>query len=289
MTEKMKEVIDLVREVHGLDLSCFDETFFSQSLQRRRIATATASIEEYLELLQQSPAEAKNFLESMDVVYSEFFRNPLAFALLEQALLPGIFDEKEKSGGEIRVWSAGCATGEEAWSVAILLDEMVGMRKRPLSFRIIATDRSESALAQARTGCYHIEALGSMKTRYLRNAFSRQGDYFTVLPRLRQKVIFSVYDLLDTATISPPESIFGNFDVILCCNILFYYRQTIQTQVLKKFRRCLTRTGYLITDETERRLVEETGSFRAWTPPAAVFQQSLESNAAMPRNRGNRK
>ena len=269
----MKEVIDLVREVHGFDLSCFDETFFIQSLQRRRTATATAMIEEYLELLRQSPAEAKNLLESMDVVYSEFFRNPLAFTLLEQALLPGIFEEKEKSGGEIRVWSAGCATGQEAWSAAILLDEMVGRRSRPLSYRIIATDRSESALAQARTGRYHIEALGSLKTRYLRSAFSRQGDYFTVVPRLRQKVTFTVYDLLDTETFCPPESIFGNFDVIFCCNILLYYRQTIQTQVLKKFRRCLTRSGYLITDETERRIVEETGGFRTWASPAAVFQR----------------
>ena len=272
-TEKMKEVIDLVREVHGFDLSCFDETFFIQSLRRRRTATATATIEEYLELLQQSPAEAKNLLQSMDVVYSEFFRNPLAFALLEQALLPGIFDEKEKSGGEIRVWSAGCATGQEAWSAAILLDEMVGMRKRPLSYRIIATDRSEPALAQARTGRYHIEALGSLKIRYLSTAFSRQGDFFTVVPRLRQKVTFTFYDLLDTATMCPPESIFGNFDLVFCCNLLFYYRRTIQTLVLKKIRRCLTPSGYLITDATEQRIVEETRDFRISAPPAAVFQR----------------
>jgi len=271
--EKMQEVIDLVREVHGFDLSCFDETFFGQSLQKRQSATATVTIEEYLELLQQRPTEAKNLLESMNVVYSEFFRNPLAFTLLEQVLLPEIFDEKEKSGGEIRVWSTGCATGQEAWSAAILLDEMVGMRNRPLSYRIIASDRSESALAQARTGRYHIDTMGSLKTRYMRNAFSRRGDYFTVVPRLRQKVTFTVYDLLDTETFCPPESIFGNFDLVFCCNILFYYRQAVQASVLKKIRRCLAPSGYLITDATERRIVEESSGFRASTPPAAVFQR----------------
>lgn len=272
-TVKMKEVIDLVAAVHGFDLSCFDHTFFLQVVQRRLAAAATATIEEYLELLRHSPAEAGSLMRSMDVVYSEFFRNSLAFAVLEQALLPGILEEKAKAGGEIRVWSAGCATGQEAWSIALLLDEMIRLKNQPLPYRIIATDRSESALAQARIGRYHLDALGNLKTRYLRSAFSRQGDYFTILPRLKQQVTFAVYDLLDSATICPPESIFGNFDLVFCCNILFYYRQASQTQVLKKIQRCLARPGYLITDETECRIVEENGGFRTWAPPAAIFQQ----------------
>ena len=274
LAEKIQEVMGLVHMAHGFDLSCYDETFFVQSLQRRLAATATATIEEYLVLLQRTPAEARKLLESMDVVYSEFFRNLLAFALLEQALLPGIIEEKEKSGGELRVWSAGCATGQEAWSAAIMLDEMARIRNRPISYRIIATDRSESALAQARTGRYHIETMGNLKTRYLGSSFSRQGDFFSVVPRLRQKVAFTGYDLLDPETFCPPESIFGNFDLVFCCNVLLYYRPEIQSQVLKKIRRCLAGSGYLITDDTERRIVEETGDFRTWIPPVAVFQKT---------------
>lgn len=266
-------MVDLIREVHGLDLSPFDETFFAQLLCKRQSITSMSTSEQYLDLLEHNASEARTLQESMDVVYSEFFRNSLAFSLLEQTLLPEIFKKKEQSGqGEIRIWSAGCATGQEAWSAAILLDELIGPENRSLSYRIIATDRSQSALSRARIGRYDIETLGNVKSRNLRSAFSRRGDVFDIVPRIRDRVSFSVYDLLDPATICPPESIFGNFDLVFCCNVLFYYKHKIQTLILKKIRRCLAQPGYLITDATERRIVEKNRGFHLTAPPAAVFE-----------------
>ncbi len=270
--EKVTDVVDLIREIHGLDVSHFDENFFLQSLNKRVSATSTATPELYLELLKQDAVEAKILFKSMDIIYSEFFRNSLAFAMLEQILLPELIDQKEKSGkSEIRIWSAGCATGQEAWSIAMLLDDLIETRSLPLSYRIIATDRSESVVSQARTGCYGIDALGNLKTKYLHTSFTRQGDYFDIIPRIRHRVIFTVYDLLDTATNCPPESIYGNFDLVFCCNVLFYYKHKIQTSIIKKIQRSLAPSGYLITDATERHIVEKIGGFRPLTPPAAVF------------------
>jgi chemotaxis protein methyltransferase CheR len=105
---------------HGVDLTPFDAKFLAKTLDKRAAASVETA-EAYGERLAQDFSEAEALLQSLHIGYSEFFRNGLAFALLERLILPGLLEAKEKSGrGEIRVWSAGCATGQEAWSLAIL-------------------------------------------------------------------------------------------------------------------------------------------------------------------------
>lgn len=268
----LDKVVDLVRRAHGLDLYPFDETFLAKSLAKRQTATATETVEAYVARLAHDFSEVESLLHSLHIVYSEFFRNALAFALLEQLILPTLLAATEKSDrAEIRVWSAGCATGQEAWSVAILLEELTKTRDHPLSYRIIATDLSEPVLALAYIGVYSPEAVGNVRSRHLHEYFSRQGESFAIAPRLRERVVFSAYDLLDEGTSCPPESIFGDFDLVLCSNVLLYYRPQVQHLVLNKVRRSLGLGGYLITDETERQVVERSGGFRPVVPPAAVY------------------
>lgn len=215
---------------------------------------------------------------SLHVTYSEFFRNPIAFGLLEQLLLPTLVEAKARNGhGEIRIWSAGCAAGQEVWSVAILLDALSAARERPVPFRIFATDLSETNLTQARAGVYSAAAVGNVRLRHLVDGFTRQGECYAITPRLKEWVEFSVYDLLNAETICPPGSIFGDFDLILCSNVLLYYRPATQGLILDKLRRCLAAGGYLITDESERQIVESTRDFRAVAVPAAVFQRTSHS------------
>ena len=266
------EIVDLTSKTHGLDLSPFDETFFAKSLDKRLAATQAATQAAYAERLTHDYSEAVALLHSLKIVYSEFFRNQLAFALLEQQILPSLIEERQKSGsGEIRVWSAGCASGQEAWSVAILLAELTGGRESPVSYRIIATDLSESDLDLASCGVYSADAIGNVRSRHLREYFSRKGDSFTIAPRLRERVDFLPYDLLDENTTCPPESIFGNFDLVLCSNVLFYYRPEMQRLILSKVWRCLASGGHLLTDQSEQRIVTKACGFLCPTPPAALF------------------
>ena len=266
---RLTDVVELVRRSHGLDLSPFNRVFLTKSLIKRQAAVSAGCVDDYFGLLGESLPEAMALQLSLFIIYSEFFRNPLAFSLLEKVFLPQILDEKERSGhGEIRVWSAGCATGQEAWSVAILLNEL---QRESVSFRLIATDRSEPALAQARAGVYSAEALGNVRMRHVERYFARQGESFVIDPGLAERVNFSVYDLLDESTICPPESIFGNFDLVLCCNVLFYYRPQMQQRILQKIRRCLSPGGYLVTDEAERGIVETAGGFLPAAQLASVF------------------
>jgi len=269
----LAQLITTLRQTHGRDVSIYDESFLAKMLARRLGADESAAA--YLNRLTTDRAEADAFSESLKITYSDFFRNPLTFAILEQLVLPALVEAGEKSGREkIRIWSAGCASGQEAWSVAILLDELLAARGSEVRFQIIATDNSETELAAARSGAYFEDAMQNVRMRHLREYFSREGETCVVQPRLRERVDFSAYDLLDEHSSSPPAGIFGDFDLIFCSNLLFYYSPERRRFILNKVRRDLSPNGYLVTGEAERVIVEQTGGFRAVAPPAAVFQKS---------------
>lgn len=273
-TPPLAPFISAVRQAHGLDLSPFDETFLKKAFHRRLTATSVKTWEAYLGRLQCDRAEAEALLRSLRIGHSEFFRNPLTFAVLEQLVLPDLLAAKEMSGrSEIRVWSAGCAAGQEAYSVAILLDELSAAREHPIPFRIIATDISEVDLARGREGVYDRAAVQNVRAKHLRDYFCVRGEAHTVDPRLRQRVDFSTYDLLDERSVCPPASLYGGFDLILCCNVIFYYQSDMRKRILDKVCRALAPRGYFVTGEAERDIVQRTGGCRAVASPAAVFQK----------------
>lgn len=271
--EMLDAAIMVMEQSHGRDLSLYNETFLANSLEKRRQASACVNTAAYLHRLAEDATEAEALHRSLRVVYSEFFRNPLTFALLEQLVLPGLIKDKIRRQGEIRIWSAGCAAGQEAWSVAILLDELAVAGAKPVPFRIFATDLSKADLDLARGGVYSTAAVGNIRLRHLNGCFSRQGDAYVIADRLKERVDFSLYDLLDDMTTSPPACIYGNFDLVLCSNVLLYYRTEVLRLILTKLRRSLAPGGYLVTGETERQMVASVDGFRAVASPAAVFQR----------------
>lgn len=269
----------LVR-IHGLyaaqgaDLSMYDESFLRESITKRVLACGLTSVAAYAGHLLANPLEADEFHRSLHITHSEFFRNSLTFALLEQQILPSLILTKAQADqGEIRVWSAACAAGQEAWSVAMQLEELTRAGESPAAYRIFASDLSEADLAMARAGVYGAKALGNVGLRRVSTYFSRRGEYYEIAPRLRERVDFSLYDLLDEGSSSPEASIYGDFDLIFCCNLLFYYRLDIQQQVLDKVRRALSPGGYLVTGEAEREIVAQQHGLRAVVPSALVFQK----------------
>jgi chemotaxis methyl-accepting protein methylase len=263
----LDEIIRVFSEAHGLDISRYEEVFLRKTISKRMAASGVGTIADYTGKVAGDRAEAGVFFRALRIGHSEFFRNPLTFAVIAQLVLPGLVEAKKRFGGEIRVWSAGCASGQEAWSLAILLDELTG----PVPYRIFATDLADPGLARA--GVYSAEAVGNVRARHLREYFSRQGESFSVVPRLRERVDFSAYDLLDRSSASPAASIFGGFDLILCCNLLFYYRQEARRHILNKICHALSPGGYFVTGEVERGMVQGHKGLRAVMSPAAVFER----------------
>ncbi|MCD6285131.1 MAG: protein-glutamate O-methyltransferase CheR [Anaerolineae bacterium] len=274
MNRELDKIIRLMGRLYGRDISIYDVGFLTRSLDRRASATGCRTLAAYLVPLSDFEAEAETFYRSLRVSYSEFFRNPLTFALLEQLILPGLIAEKERAGrSEIRVWSAGCAAGQEPYSLAILLDELTAGRRNTVSFRIFATDSSEPELAAAREGVYDPAAVGNVRLKHLSGYFSGDGGSYVVANALKERVSFSVHDMLDEGSLCPPASIYGEFDLAICSNLLFYYRPDIRRSILNKLEHCLAPDGYLVTGEAERELVAKLEGFRAVFPGATVYRR----------------
>ncbi len=272
--EALDALIHALHATHGLDISVYDQSFLRNTIDKQLTATGLKTVAAYAGRLAERRPEAETFYRSLRIGYSEFFRDPLAFALLEQTVLPELAAAKKQSGmGELRVWSAGCAAGQEVWSLAMLLDELTTAGERPLPYRIFATDVSEADLLLARAGQYNDAELGNVRSRHLRRCFARHGRSFTIVPRLRARVDFSAYDLLDKRSSSPQASIYGGFDLILCCNLLLYYKAQDRRSILDKLCGTLSPGGYLVTGGSEREIVAGHAGLGAVAAPAAVFRK----------------
>lgn len=277
MNKEMQQIVKTMSGMHK-EISCYDESFLEKSIEKRLAATSCATIADYCEYLSVHNGEAEEFYRSLNITYSEFFRNPLTFDVLEQRVLPALIDEKRELGrSEIRIWSAGCAAGQESYSIAILLDELISARKIPLSFRIFASDISDESLASARRGVYDAAALQNVKLKHIQSCFESHNGSYSIDGRLKQKIEFSYYDLLDERSTCPSGSIYGDFDIVFCSNLLFYYRPEIRTLILKKVCCALSRGGYLVTGEAERAIVESS-SLSEIFPMSAVYRKTHERN-----------
>jgi len=278
MNSELNPVIKVMSGMQGTDISRYDESFLLKSIQKRLVATSSATIADYCKYLSEHDGEAEEFCLSLNITYSEFFRNPLTCALLEQRVLPSLIEEKQGAGtAEIRVWSAGCAAGQESYSVAILLDELLPPRQTNLSFRIFATDISENCLATAKRGVYDTAAVQNVRLKHIHSCFESHNKRYAVAPRLKDRIEFSFYDLLDEHSTSPPGSIYGDFDLVFCCNLLFYYKPEHQKFILNKIINALSGGGYLVTGEAERAIVETTNLLEI-SPMSAVYRKTNGQN-----------
>jgi chemotaxis methyl-accepting protein methylase len=273
MKEKNSVITDLLLKVHGVDVSKYDDSFLSRSLQKRFKATNCDSAKAYYKLLEQDGKEAANFLNSLNISYTEFFRNPLTFAILERILLPSIASENLKTRRkEIRIWSAACAAGQETYSLAMLLEELISVDNRKINFRIFATDQDDIQVNKAIEGRYSANALDNVRLKRVKQWFTQLNDSFAIKPELKKNIDFSVFDLVNEQLGCPPASIFGDFDLVVCANLLFYYKPEYQKIIVEKAGKCLANGGYLITGETERDILLGY-NFREVFPQSAIFQK----------------
>jgi len=274
MNLDLAEITRVMRDLCSTDISVYDESFLMKTIEKRLGATAINTLADYCEYLSKTRGEVDALSRSLTITYSEFFRNPLTFAMLKQWVLPRLMEEQERTNRtEIRVWSAGCAAGQEAYSIAMLLDELISTKGKGQSFRIFATDRSNTIIETAGQGLYNFAEIQNVGLKQFHSYFSQEGEAYRIGFGLREHIDFSAYDLLDELSNSPPASIYGDFDLIFCSNLLFYYRPEIRQLILNKVHRSLSPNGYLVTGEVEKAIVESVNGFRLVSPPAAIFQK----------------
>jgi len=272
MQETSKTSVNLFLRSQGIDASKYDASFLERSLQKRIAETHCDTVEAYFTFAEKNEQEGVHLVTSLNINYSEFFRNPLTFAVLERIVLPSIALKKENSRrNEIRIWSAACAAGQETYSLAILLEELKKDINEKINFRIFATDQSHSQIITATKGQYGAAALNNLSLKRVNKWFVSSGQSYTVREELKKNIEFSVFDLFCDQFSCPPTSIFGDFDLVVCANLLFYYDPVYQEKILGKVENCLAQEGYVITGETERDILIRQ-NYREVFPQSAIFR-----------------
>jgi chemotaxis methyl-accepting protein methylase len=247
-------------------------------MQHRMSETQCKTFQAYIDYLKHNSNEVQTFIDALHISYSEFFRNPLTFSVLEEIILPSIISKKKDfKNKEIRIWSAACAGGQEAYSMAMLLEEDKNQNKANLAYRIFATDLCESQVLEAQKGEYGAESLNSLSMKRSKQWFDKHADKYTVKSELKESVNFSVFDLLSNQFSCPPASIFGDFDIVFCANLLFYYTPKFRKIILEKATNCLAKGGYIVVGETERNILLQHDYVEV-IPQSAIFKSNISSH-----------
>jgi chemotaxis protein methyltransferase CheR len=276
MSISCQKMRDQIYQRYGKDYSCYDHDFFSKCIDHRKEQLSLTSHELYLERILACPEEISLLEACLNNHYSTFFRNPSIFLALENFFLPQLILEKEQmASNEIRIWSMACSYGQEAYSIAMIMDELLKKRKSPLDFRVFCSDRTNSCIEKARTAQYFKDDLQQLSLSRLEQHFDAiDGQYYIKAP-LKEKMVYSCFDLLDPHSRAPSECIYHDFDLILCCNVLYYYTPPYQKHITSKIQKFLARNGILVSDESEKDLISHhTG----WTSNSITLPIFLNSH-----------
>jgi chemotaxis protein methyltransferase CheR len=268
----MQEIIRQIKRVTGRDISVYAGTFLQKAINHRISEKSVGDEEQYLDLLKSGDEEVDALLDSMNISYSLFFRSPLDYCMIERFILPSLFHRKGNSPtSSVRIWSAGCACGQEPYSLAIIGDELARYHAGHNPPLIFATDLSTKALELARTGAYYPDSVQNVRFSQMEAFFTKPSQQYLVNPSLRNHIEFSQYDLLDSKTGSPPSGIFGGFDMVTCCNLMVYYKREIQEQILDKLYHSLCSKGFLMVDPSEKAIVKSFRGFRLYSALGNIF------------------
>ena len=251
MFKEQDMIIKYLLEHRGVDFSGYSLSTIEHQLGERLNNTNTETIPEYLEYIKSHPDELNHLIDALIINVSSFFRDPLVFNYISSKILPKLLLEKKASQNpSLRIWSAGCAAGEEPYSLAMEISTLVKDITTNITVDIFATDIDKGSIDKARNSAYKKESLNNVRYKYLKY-FIQKADTFSLQHDIKQLVDFSSYDLLDKNTFSPPESLYGGFDIVLCRNVLIYYNTEYQNRILTKLFRSLNENGYLVLGETE--------------------------------------
>jgi two-component system CheB/CheR fusion protein len=237
-------IFRLLRKATGVDFSHYKQTTVRRRLERRMALRRMRRLEEYRRFLEENPAELGALRDEVLINVTSFFRDPEAFEALKEKVFPNIL-KSETARDTIRVWVAGCATGEEPYSIAMALLEFLEEKGLEIPIQIFATDVSEAAIVKARTGAYVIGIKGDVSEGRLRRFFSSTGSgVFQISKAIRDLCVFAKHDLIQ----DPP---FSRQDLVSCRNVLIYMDPTLQERVIPAFHYALKPAGFLMLGPSE--------------------------------------
>lgn len=242
----LDEILLTLQGETGHDFSHYKRATVLRRLERRLHVTGQTELAGYLDFLQHHPEESRALLADMLIGVTNFFRDREAFEALQRHVMPGLVnkDASEESAHEVRLWSAGCSSGEEAYSLAMLVTEQLAVEQRSAQVQVFATDLDERAINIGRAGRYPDAIATDVSAARLRQFFIKEDQHLRVRKEIREKVLFARHNLLS----DPP---FSQLDLIVCRNLLIYLDREVQRDILRLFHFALRPGGHLFLGSSE--------------------------------------
>ena len=268
----LSRIADILRNKTGNDFHGYKQNTFLRRVQRRMQVVQIDDIPAYVDFLRNDKDEALNLFNDLLIGVTEFFRDKREFEVLENQVIPKIFENKG-TGQQVRIWVLGCATGEEAYSIGILLREHIARLDTPPQVQIFATDIDGRALATARVGRYRTSIEDDMSPERLARWFVREGDTYCVVKELREMCIFSQHNVIKDAP-------FSKLDLVSCRNLLIYLNAELQNRVIPLFHFALLPNRFLFLGNSEN-VTRHPKLFTPVDRRARIFKK-LETGTRLP-------
>ncbi|WP_170885595.1 CheR family methyltransferase [Bacillus alkalicellulosilyticus] len=245
--EILEQICAIINRKSGVDFSSYKKNSIIRRIEKRiNLGKLNfTSLHEYKEFLIGNPHEINLLKDDLLINVTEFFRDPKAFELVETKVIPEIVNQKINSGEkDIRIWVPGCSTGEEAYTIAMILSEYLDEIEESLNFKIFATDLDKDAIKKASTGTYSLHSVLGISQERMERFFRHDGDRYKVRHNIRDKIIFAPHNIAK-------DSPFVNLDFISCRNMLIYFQPDLQKKILSMFHFSLRTYGYLLLGPSE--------------------------------------
>ncbi|MEM9506647.1 MAG: chemotaxis protein CheB [Cyanobacteria bacterium P01_E01_bin.35] len=263
-SEHWQKIAAVLDHHEQTDFSHYKTSTLSRRIYRRFLISGCSNLEEYRNLLQTSAEERSLLRQDLLISVTQFFRDRPAWDYLAEQVIPQLIAQAQPQT-ELRCWITACATGEEAYSLAILLDEAVSCSQKPVKFKIFATDVDRIALEQANQGIYDASIVNKIEPQRLQRYFVHKDNSFQIIRPLREKLLFAAHDLTKDAG-------FTRMNFISCRNILIYFQPQLQQQVLRNLHYSLVPQGILFLGEAESLGYLES-EFQTVAKKAKIYQK----------------
>ena len=250
----------------GIDLSGYKDDFIRRRVYSRMLSCNVKDINQYLKLLEKNDEEKRRFLDSLDINVSQFFRDLFVWRIVREKVVKELMKHMISRKTSIKIWSAGCAHGQEPYSIAMLIVDVCKELNVSPSVKIYATDIDDDALKKAKLGFYNHQEVKDIPYFLLREYFQPGDGGYWVKDDIRNIVSFRKHDL-----INDPPLLFVN--TIFCRNVFIYFDRKNQNKVLSKFHQCLYRPAYLILGASENLWSEGSSMFEIVDNRAKIYRK----------------
>jgi two-component system CheB/CheR fusion protein len=260
--EVFKQILTVLRVRRGVDFTYYKQSTLKRRIIRRMALNKIEKPVDYLVFLRENKSEQDALYNDMLISVTNFFRDTQSFEVLCGTIFPTLLSKKTDKES-LRIWIAGCATGEEAYSMAICLQEQLGDKAAAMKIQIFATDISETAIAKARNGIYRATELDGISPSRLQQFFTKQDGTYQVNKTIRDMCVFAHHNLLK----DPP---FSKIDLVSCRNVMIYLEPVLQKRALTTFHYALNEYGYLMLGKSET-IGNNTDIFTAYNSTEKIY------------------